>query len=177
MGEEEFRCRYHFSTLLPHFKKNSVGDTISRHSFHTLNAPADKRIKTFCQTKRLIEAMYTFKHMLSTKSNPTLSTYNLLSSILVQRNRHQSALSIYNHMVEADILPDLITLNIVINCHCEIGRMDYAFQVFEGMEAHGYIPSVIAFNTLIKGIWNRLSTSCRLEQTCEHGISLARRDG
>jgi hypothetical protein len=55
--------------------------------------------------------------------------------------------------------------------------MDYAFQVFEGMEAHGYIPSVIAFNTLIKGIWNRLSTSCRLEQTCEHGISLATRDG
>jgi pentatricopeptide repeat protein len=128
-----------------------------------LNAPTDTQIKTFFQTNKLIEVVDTFKHMLSTKSNSTLSTYNLFSSILTWQNRHQSTLFVYRLMIEANILPHLVTLNIVINCHCETCRMYYTFQLFEGMEAHGYIPNVITFNTLIKGLWNRLPTSCRLE--------------
>jgi pentatricopeptide repeat protein len=141
-------------TMLSMWKNISLAHPIPpQHSFHTCNATADMRIKTLCETNRLTEAVDTFKHLLSDKSEstPSLITCNLLLSSLVRRHRHESALSVYRLIVEADIVPDLITLNIVINCHCQTGRMDYAFQVFEGMEAHGYVPDVITFCTLIKG--------------------------
>lgn len=75
----------------------------SQRSFHTLNTSGDSHIKTLCQTNRLTEAVETFSHLLSAKSNPTITTCNLLLSSLVRRNRHQSALRVYRLMVEADI--------------------------------------------------------------------------
>ncbi|GLJ15790.1 hypothetical protein SUGI_0260100 [Cryptomeria japonica] len=111
----------------------------------------------------LSRAISMYRHMWNTSDcKPSLKTYNLLLSALVnKKNNNNSYIShmhmqnmraLFKQMIDGNVAPDIFTLNVMIKGYAKSLHMNDALRIFHQMDLYGCSPNAHTYNYLITGL-------------------------